>query len=307
MAQVFPPGPAPKVPRSSHSAVPAHIHTCKLSRLLVPFPKPSREQVRQPGAQTSPASTTPHPAPHRLYTKWKDSHCLCLPKAPSSEGKHSRCSRARQPGPKGGGVGDAHHLCGEGSPPAGASGPSRCTRLQHRHPFGLLGSTGCPSSKKTPTPICAQAASFCCSSQSLLLKRVGQRGFRGTLRLCLERGQGWPPAPCWLSLQQHCQAWQITALFCGANPGVENWFLCHKQPPLPVGSQDVALHIKHYVEPAPVWNNWSFTCVLILSLSKREEDLMLLMALENDEFFLYFFFNFFNLRTGLSFPWTASF
>lgn len=168
MAQVFPPGPAPKVPRSSHSAVPAHIHTCKLSRLLVPFPKPSREQVRQPGAQTSPASTTPHPAPHRLYTKWKVSHCLCLPKAPSSEGKHSRCSRARQPGPKGGGVGDAHHLCGEGSPPAGASGPSRCTRLQHRHPFGLLGSTGCPSSKRRPRPsvpkqpVSAAAVNLCC-------------------------------------------------------------------------------------------------------------------------------------------------
>lgn len=32
MAQVFPPGPAPKVPTSSRfSAVPTHIHTCELS------------------------------------------------------------------------------------------------------------------------------------------------------------------------------------------------------------------------------------------------------------------------------------
>lgn len=181
MAQVFPPGAAPKVPRSSHSVVPAHIHnTCKLSHLLMPFAKPLREQVRQPGAQTSPASTTPHPAPHRLYTKWKDSHCLCLPKASSSEGKHSSCSRARQPGPKGGGVGDAHHLCREGSPPAGAAGPSCYTHLQHRHPFGLLGATRCPSSKRRPhpsvpkQPVSAAAVNLCC------WKGLGNRGLENT-------------------------------------------------------------------------------------------------------------------------------
>lgn len=79
MAQVFPPGPAPKVPTSSHSsAVSAHIHTCELSPFLSPFPKPLREQVRQPGAQTSPTSTTPHPAPHPFYAKWKESLSLCL-------------------------------------------------------------------------------------------------------------------------------------------------------------------------------------------------------------------------------------
>ena len=35
--QVFPPGPAPKVPTSSRSsAVPVHIHTCELSPLTLP-------------------------------------------------------------------------------------------------------------------------------------------------------------------------------------------------------------------------------------------------------------------------------
>lgn len=74
MAPVFPPGPASKVPTNNHfSAAPAHIHTCELSPLPSPFPKPSKEQLRQPGAQTS---TTPHPAPHPLHTKWKESPLL---------------------------------------------------------------------------------------------------------------------------------------------------------------------------------------------------------------------------------------
>lgn len=124
MAQVFPPGPAPEVPTSSRcSAVPAHVHTCELSPLLSPFPKHSREQVRQPGAQPSPISTTPHPAPHPFHTKWKESPSL-WPGASSSESEHSSRSKARHPGPKGDGVGDARHLCGEGSPPARTSGPS---------------------------------------------------------------------------------------------------------------------------------------------------------------------------------------
>ena len=57
-----------------------------------------------------------------------------------------------------------------------------------------------------------------------------------------------------------------------------------------------------YAEPAPVWDNCSCMCVLILPLSKGAEDLMLLMALENDDFSLLF-----SVRTGYSFPWTASF
>ena len=79
MIQVFPAGPSPKVPTSScSSAVPVHIHTCELSPLHSPFPKPSREQVTQLGVQMSPTSTTPHPAPHPFCAKWKESPSRCL-------------------------------------------------------------------------------------------------------------------------------------------------------------------------------------------------------------------------------------
>lgn len=147
MAQVFSLGLTSKVPTSSYfSAAPAHIHTCKLSPLLSPFPKPSREQLRQPGAQTS---TTPRPAPHPLHTKCKEPPYLCLARSSQQRRQAQQSPKGRQPRLRGGGVRDALCLCGEGAPRAG---PRGLAGLQHRRPFGLLDATGCPSSKRHPHP-----------------------------------------------------------------------------------------------------------------------------------------------------------
>lgn len=171
MAQVFPPGAASKVSTSSHfSSAPTHIHTCKLSPPLSPFPKPSREQLIQPEAQTS---TTAHPAPHPLYTKWKESPSLCL--ARSSQQQKQAQQGPEGGGLRGGGIGDALCLCGEAAPPAGPCGSDG---LQHRRPLGLLDAIGCPSSKRHPhpsvprQPASAKAVSLC--SQ----KGCGKWGFR---------------------------------------------------------------------------------------------------------------------------------
>lgn len=149
MDQIFPSGSAPKVPKSScSSAVPAYIDICELSPLLSPFPKPSKEQVRQPGAKTTPYPP-PHIQCHIHFTKWKESHSLCLARHIQ---QHSSCSKARQPGPKGEGVREADHLCRKESPLARAYGPSCCAGSQHRHPFGLLSATGYPSRTRYPQP-----------------------------------------------------------------------------------------------------------------------------------------------------------
>lgn len=153
MAQVFPPGLAPKVPTSIYfPAAPVHIHTCKLRPLLSPLPKPSREQLRQPGEQTLSTSATPHPAPHPLYAKWKESPSLCLARSSQQERQAQQCPKARQPGLRGGDILCLLLLLWGGSPtswPLWLGWPAASTS------FWTARCCWVPKQQKTSTSTCA--------------------------------------------------------------------------------------------------------------------------------------------------------
>lgn len=221
MTQVFPSGPAPKVTTSiSSSAVSAHIHTCKLIPLLSPFPKPSREQVRQPGAQTSLTSTTPHSAPHLFYARWKESPSLCLARSiqqqrwaqvaaakwgsldPKTKQRRSqRCSLPLQ----------------EGSSPVRASDISFYAGPELWYPFGLLSVTGLQSSKRHPHPFVLKQPVSAVAVKLAFKKGMGNAGLRNTMTVP-GMGTGMATRPHWLPTWQHCQVWQITASFLCCQP-----------------------------------------------------------------------------------------
>lgn len=150
MAQVFPPGLASKVSTSSYfSAAPAHIHTFELSPLPSPFPKSSREQLKQPGAQKS---TTPHPAPHPLHARGKESPSLCLARSSQQHRQAQQSPNGRQLGLRGGGIRCSLPLGWEGSStswPLWLGWPATLTS------FWTARCSWVPKQQKTPTPICA--------------------------------------------------------------------------------------------------------------------------------------------------------
>lgn len=278
MAQVFPPGPASKAPTSCSSP---HLHLfCVLSPLLSPFPKPSRDQLRQPGAQTS---ITPHPAPHPLYTKWKEVPSLCLARSSQQQRQAQQSPRGRQPGWRGGGVRDALCLCGEGAPPAGPCGEAGS---QHRRPFGLLDVTGCPSSKSHPHPSVPRQPASAIVVSLCSQKGCGKWGFKNHYTVCgmvaspaLAFHVAAPPQVtkhslvlwCWprsQALDSMPQTASISHRLTG--PGSPHHMLCWACSNL----EQLLLHV----------------CDLILSsLTKRKEDLKLLIALENEDIFLILF------------------